>query len=416
MSELPSDLDAERYLLGAVMLRPSLLTESCSQLATADFFLPSHGVLFDLIVDLWATGDLNGGDAQSVTLELKRRRLEQPTQADVIGLISQPYGGPASARAAADTILRLSIARRVAMVGRQITELGLDATASPAEMVDQAKELIGSVRAPVGDKPVGLARVEDFLDSAVSDPSPWVIPAMLRRSWRCIIVGGEGAGKMVVMRQLCAAIAQGIHPFTNAKVTPMRSLLLDAENPQDAIVETMGPATDAARNAAGLDYDPDRSWIWHRSGGINLCDRSDRLHFEAVLQQTRPDLVCAGPLYKLFHAKNGENDESAAAAIQVVLDDLRTRYGFALVLEHHAPHGGAQGREMRPFGSSLWMRWPEIGCSLHKKPEGAPKGSLRISRFRPDRVVCTWPTRLDRGRSGLGEWPWAAVYGVEDES
>lgn len=398
------------------MLAPSLLTETCSQLVTSDFLGASHATLFDLIVDLWATGDLDGGDAQSVLLELKRRRLDSPTAVEVIGMISTSSAGQAAAKAAADTILRLSTARRVATAGREITELGMTAAADPAEMVDQAKELIGSVRAPVGDKPVGLARVEDFLDSAVSDPSPWVIPAMLRRSWRCIIVGGEGAGKMVVMRQLCAAIAQGIHPFTGAGVTPMRSLLLDAENPQDAIVETMGPATEAARNAAGLGYDPDRSWIWHRSGGINLCDRSDRLHFEAVLQQTRPDLVCAGPLYKLFHAKHGENDESAAAAIQVVLDELRTRYGFALVLEHHAPHGGAQGREMRPFGSSLWMRWPEIGCALHKKPEGAPKGSLRISRFRPDRVVCTWPTRLDRGKVGLGEWPWAAVYGVEDES
>jgi replicative DNA helicase len=82
------------------------------------------------------------------------------------------------------------------------------------------------------------------------------------------------------------------------------------------------------------------------------------------------------------------------------LDDLRGRYGFALILEHHAPHGPAKDRQMRPFGSSLWLRWPEFGIALRRDPND--KTALNVGRWRGDRVKASWPDRLVRGKT----WPW----------
>jgi replicative DNA helicase len=74
-------------------------------------------------------------------------------------------------------------------------------------------------------------------------------------------------------------------------------------------------------------------------------------------------------------------------------------------LEHHAPHGETSKiREMRPFGSSLWLRWPEFGLALKRDPDR--RTSLKVGRWRGDRVNADWPKRLDRGTV----WPWVGVW------
>ena len=47
-----------------------------------------------------------------------------------------------------------------------------------------------------------------------------------------------------------------------------------------------------------------------------------------------------------------------------MLDDLRTRFGFALVLEHHAPKPRGGRRDLLPFGSQRWLARPELGIRL----------------------------------------------------
>src|SRR5690606_19978943 len=106
------------------------------------------------------------------------------------------------------------------------------------------------------------------------------------------------------------------------------------ENPDDAIT---GSCRKIRATIDQDDYEPGRAWIWHRPGGFDLRSRALRAEFEANLALVRPDLVCLGPLYKAYQRKANEQDEQASAEVQATLDDLRTRYGFALLLEHHAP-------------------------------------------------------------------------------
>jgi hypothetical protein len=54
---------------------------------------------------------------------------------------------------------------------------------------------------------------------------------------------------------------------------------------------------------------------------------------------------------------------------------------------------------MRPEGSSLWLRWPELGLNLKAK-----RGSdaVSIGLWRRHRLLNDWPAELVRGRT----WPW----------
>ena len=125
---------------------------------------------------------------------------------------------------------------------------------------------------------------------------------------------------------------------------PVRVLLVDCEN-------SPGTTIRALRRWAHQmpDLDTDRVMVWNRNAGIDVNTRTDRRELEAAILAHRPSLVLAGPLYNLYESEGKEDATLAADAIRV-LNRLRTRYGFALMIEHHAPHGQTADRDMRPIG------------------------------------------------------------------
>ena len=121
---------------------------------------------------------------------------------------------------------------------------------------------------------------------------------------------------------------------------------------------------------------------------------------------TRPDLVCMGPLYAMY--ENSSKDfgwETAAREVQGVLKGLMVRYNFALMLEDHAPGGTGDGkRQIRPYGSSFWRRWPDIGIGMEPVTEGRDD-VLELKRWRGDRVPTDWPKIIERGNITGSPWP-----------
>jgi replicative DNA helicase len=73
-------------------------------------------------------------------------------------------------------------------------------------------------------------------------------------------------------------------------------------------------------------------------------------------------------------------------------------------METHAPHGGSFGRDLRPFGSSVWLRWPEFGIGIHTDPDD--DRNYLLKHWRGPRDVRPWPSVLCRG---AGPWPWTPV-------
>jgi replicative DNA helicase len=300
----------------------------------------------------------------------------------------------------AQIILRHSAARQVlalvAEAQRSIAE-----GADPYQVGAAAAKGLDSVGTPARAEPEALT-VPELVELA-DKAAPWIVDGLLRLDWRAVVVAGEGKGKSTLLRQLAVCASQGIHPLQFKPVPPVRSLVVDAENSLAAIAETGHKLDQLARAAAGERYDPERCRIWSRPGGLDLREPKDRAELVRELRAQAPQLVVAGPVYKLGRRRPGEAYEEAAEGVQQVLDDLRTRFGFALVLEHHAPKGDGGSREMSPFGSQRWLAWPEIGIGLY--PEKG-SSSLTIKRFRGDRMASSWPDRLDRSP----DWPFVGMW------
>jgi replicative DNA helicase len=134
-----------------------------------------------------------------------------------------------------------------------------------------------------------------------------------------------------------------------------------------------------------------------KPAGIDLLTARDRILIEDVIEKTRPDLICLGPLYKSFVDPGSRTSEAIAIEVAKYLDTIRTHYNCALWLEHHAPLGSSVGgRDLRPFGSAVWSRWPEFGLALEPDPTAAERYTYIVKNFRGERDVRNWPKRMQR--------------------
>jgi RecA-family ATPase len=233
------------------------------------------------------------------------------------------------------------------------------------------------------------------LDQFLAEPEPdydWLVPGVIERGDRTILTGGEGAGKSTLLRQIGVQVASGIHPFTLDPIDPVNVLLVDLENSRRQTKRQMRPL----RLAAGNSYPAAHMRIIVHTSGLNLTEPTDMVWLSQRIETNKPDLVIIGPIYKMATADPTE--EKPARTVIACLDHIRELYGVAMLIEAHSPHATGGGtRPTRPYGASIWMRWPEFG--LHITETG------QVKHWRGDRDERQWPAALTRG----GAWPWTVA-------
>ena len=251
-------------------------------------------------------------------------------------------------------------------------------------------------------KPDLAPTLREFL-GIVEPPQQWVIPGMIERGDRLIWTGYEGVGKSWIVRQIAVCASRGIHPFTGELFAPQRVLYIDCENPERLSRRSFRRLDRVATGKGRPDTDMLR--VKHIPAGLDLSREDDAAWLCERVMAHQPDLLTIGPFYRLHSCDT--NDETAARAVVAALDSARLKSGCALITEHHPGHGDPGNRSLRPTGSSLLMRWPELGYGI--KPRGEADDSdhfreLQILSWRPPRDERSWPHALVWGADN--DWPW----------
>jgi replicative DNA helicase len=236
-----------------------------------------------------------------------------------------------------------------------------------------------------------LVKWDDFLKEPV-DPYDWVIPGLIERRDRTIVVAAEGIGKTMLARQVALCASAGTHPFTRARMPAITTLFIDLENPERIIRRTSTKIMDAIQQLRPAYDIP--AHLYSKPDGLNILRQQDQTLLENLFEQTQPDLVCLGPLYKTYIDPGGRTSEAVTTEVAMYLDYLKETYNCALWLEHHAPLGQDNHRQLRPFGSSVWSRWPEFGIAL--KPEETVPYQYNLQHFRGARDERDWPKAITR--------------------
>lgn len=249
-----------------------------------------------------------------------------------------------------------------------------------------------ALQAPTAGRLVSWA---DFIAEVPHDTYDWLIEGMLERGERMMVVAAEGAGKTTLARQVAILSGAGIHPFTYHEIEPVRTLMVDLENPEKIIRRQSRRILEAIE----YHYPPRKvqAQLFTKPNGLNIFTAHDRELLERQIEATQPELLVLGPIYKSFIDPGNKTSSALVTEVAMYLDHLRVTYDIALWLEHHAPLGNAlTGRDLRPADSAVWMRWPEFGFALALDPTSTVR-EYEFKQWRGPRDVRTWPKRLVRG-------------------
>lgn len=389
----PHNTEAEESVIGAMLLSTDAIARVvAADLQMADFYVPALGMIYTAILDLWEAG--HKVDTVTVAEILKRfDALEDVGGAQRLVSIQAATPSTSSASHYAKIITELATLRRMIAMAGEIAELGYSSPADVADAVANVKMMAQHLEMPLGNPEVS-PNIEQFLD--VEEVYNWLVPGLLEEQDRLILTGGEGGGKSTFFRQIAVTLACGRHPFTFRPTVPVRVLLVDIENTASQVRRKIRPLVELA----GPTFDPDNLKVEVRTGGLDLLQRHDHRWLLERMAANKPQVLIIGPNYKLHDGD--PNEEGPAKKVISILDDLRARYRSCILMEAHAPNERTLGR---PFGASIWRRWPEFGYGIWPPPDADPDDtSVQFRPWRGDRDSRDWPRSLVRG--GKGNWPW----------
>lgn len=376
------DLLAERTLIGWMLVRSSERYEVTRYVTLADFAdVFSRTAFGELTARSQVTVQQLAAMHDVLRIEDLRRCVEDARFRD-----------PREVNAVAVRVAERALARRAASDAEETIIDAHNATIDSPELVRRVKARAAAMEAPDAPPPDVAVPFPEYMAGTLEDHD-WLIPDLVERRERIIVTATGGVGKTTLLRQFALCAAAGRHPFWPDKLLPkpVRVLLLDLENSRRQVRMSLR----SIASGIGRDWDGEFLHIRDHTDVLDVTESAGYRWLFGQAMSARPDMVVAGPIYRLYEGGDTSRDtggrDKARRVIQI-LDQLRERHNCALLLEAHPPKGSST---LSPFGSAVFEWWPDQGLGLQPTPEGPNIVTLKEWRFPRD--VRQWPKTLQRG-------------------
>ncbi len=152
----PQNLDAERALLGALMMRPDALHEIIDTIQSSSFYSEKHRIIMEAIFDLFRKNE--AVDLMTVSARLReKKQLEQVGGASYLSELTHTVPTATNAKYYADIVYKAAVLRNLIYAAEDIGELGYNEARALDEILDTAEKRIYEVaKSPTSKKFVGI--------------------------------------------------------------------------------------------------------------------------------------------------------------------------------------------------------------------------------------------------------------------
>ena len=235
------------------------------------------------------------------------------------------------------------------------------------------------------------------------EETQFTLPGILKRNERLVLTGSEGGGKSVFVYQLLTGAAFGVDTFSLERSEPKRVLFIDVENNEMQTRSNLDKIVPVLREIAP-DAEPE--WRSMKRRVIDLMSPKDRTDVIRRVMHYSPDILYMGTAYKLTDVS--DDTHRSVRAIQSVVDRIRQEVDCSVIVEHHAGHGHMNDRNnMRPEGSSYWLRWPDFGYGMQPLVTNNGRRLMKLSPWRGDRATDrNYPVAVKQS----DVMPWTPIY------
>ncbi|MDQ0030176.1 replicative DNA helicase [Arthrobacter bambusae] len=230
MNELmtpPQDLEAERSVLGAMMLSRDAIQDVSEIITGADFYRPAHETIFRAILDMQSRGEpidvvtVSG----SLTGAGELANIGGPAQLHEIAA-----GTPSASNAGyyAEIVAKQAIRRRIATAGHQIASMAHQ-PGDESELVELARKAVDATSKAATSAVQSFGETIDAMLGQLDEkpnyiPTPWAalnsIIGGLRPGGLYVIGARPSVGKSVIALQLAKALtAKGSVAFSSLEMS-----------------------------------------------------------------------------------------------------------------------------------------------------------------------------------------------------
>ncbi len=382
--KFPHNLEAERSVLGAILLDNEAFHPAIETLESGDFYQDGHRKIFARMVAL-------SEERRAIDLVTLNEDLERAGELEAAG-------GTAYLSSLVDGVPRISnvlhyarivqdkaLGRSFAGFGDRITQRAFDPRQNPREFFAQASRelqfLSAQYRIGVWAETKSGFRTGAELAREAPAATEWIVRPWIAAGSITELAGKvKVAGKTTFVTHLVAALLDGA-PFLGQATSPMRVVYLTEQPPTSFRV-----AMERARLVGRDDF-----VVLHRKDTVG--DSWETVARSAVEECKRRDakLLVVDTLGR-FAGLRGDSENNAGDAL-LALEPLETAAGEGLgvlVIRHERKSGGLVGDAGR--GSSAYAGVADVVLSL-RRPYGNTRPTVRviqaISRFDdvPDEVV-----------------------------
>lgn len=146
----PQNIDAEKAVLGSIMLRPGAIHEISDIINIDSFYASKHGVIYKTMLELSSKGEPI--DILSVSHKLEDKNLlEQIGGSSYLSELANNVPASTNIKYYADIVNKKSLLRKIIEAGDHITELGFKEDIEDVfEILDQAEKRMMSINTGTG--------------------------------------------------------------------------------------------------------------------------------------------------------------------------------------------------------------------------------------------------------------------------